>query len=183
MKPLTHEEKLVFGADAKRHPVTGIPLETGIGAAPENAQARNHLLTIAEIQGASAAEGYARGARAVRADRRAAIGAGGNQPHTEKETMMVTLRQEELQHLRDTGGEQAVRDHFANEERNVFGHDFKRGKDGAPIEQGLGSPAQPTQQSVDGYERWCKDQPGYAATLAKMKADLAAFQAKKRGSG
>jgi hypothetical protein len=93
--------------------------------------------------------------------------------------MMVTLRQEELQHLRDTGGEQAVRDHCAAEERNVFGHDFKRDpQTGKPIEQGIGSKLQPSRNSVLGYERYCKNEPGYAETLARLKSELAAYEAK-----
>jgi hypothetical protein len=56
MKPLTHEEKLVFGADSKRHPITGIPLEGGIGAASESAQAHAHVRMIAETDPDAAAK-------------------------------------------------------------------------------------------------------------------------------
>jgi hypothetical protein len=91
---------------------------------------------------------------------------------------VVTLTQSELTHLRETGGQAAVDAHFENETRNVFGHDYKRDKNGRPIEVGIGSPAQPSKNSVDGYEKYHKNDPGYAANLAKMKADLAAYEAK-----
>jgi hypothetical protein len=40
------------------------------------------------------------------------------------------------------------REHIAAEEINVFGAGFKRNAKGVPQEQGLGSPAQPTIQSM-----------------------------------
>ncbi|MGB6658481.1 MAG: hypothetical protein WBE48_26430 [Xanthobacteraceae bacterium] len=37
----------------------------------------------------------------------------------------------------------------------VFGVDYKTDKRGEPIEQGKGSAAQPTQQSIDAYAKYC----------------------------
>lgn len=94
---------------------------------------------------------------------------------------MVTFTPEELNELRAEGGEQAVKEHYENETKNVFGYNYQTDpKTGAPIEQGIGSPAQPSANSVAAYERFCRDQPNFAATLAKMKSDLAAFEAKRR---
>ena len=50
-------EKLVFGSDAERHPITGLPIELGSGALPPDEQARRvHLPYIARTQGISVAE-------------------------------------------------------------------------------------------------------------------------------
>ena len=51
MPELTPAQKLVFGADAKLHPVTGMPLETGKGALPDQQQALIHLGYIEREQG------------------------------------------------------------------------------------------------------------------------------------
>jgi hypothetical protein len=62
---------------------------------------------------------------------------------------------------------------------HVYGPGFKRDKNGVPQEQGLGSAAQPTSQSVAAYEKYCKHETNYVEHLAKMKADLAAYEARK----
>jgi hypothetical protein len=59
-RPLTKEDKLVFGDDAKRHPITGFPLESGIGAAKEAVQARHHCDLIEEQEGKEIADEYRR---------------------------------------------------------------------------------------------------------------------------
>ena len=48
---LTPGQKAVFGADAKLHPVTGMPLETGRGALSDKQQALIHLGHIEREQG------------------------------------------------------------------------------------------------------------------------------------
>lgn len=63
--------------------------------------------------------------------------------------------------------------------QKVFGDNYKRDSRGHPIEQGVGSAAQPTQQSIDAYRRYCQHEPDYAEHLKKMEADLAAFRARK----
>jgi len=59
-KPLTKEDKLVFGEDAERHAITGFPLETGIGAASEGNQARQHCDLIEAQEGKEVADEYRR---------------------------------------------------------------------------------------------------------------------------
>jgi hypothetical protein len=54
--PLSQAEKAVFGEDARRHPITGYPLERGSGCLSDDAQARGHLAQIAATQGKAAAE-------------------------------------------------------------------------------------------------------------------------------
>jgi hypothetical protein len=53
--PLNELEKAVFGSEARRHPVTGFPIETGIGAASDDQQVLNHLRVIYETEGRDAA--------------------------------------------------------------------------------------------------------------------------------
>jgi hypothetical protein len=58
---MTHDlhpnEKLVFGNNAERHPITGLPIELGSGALSPDEQARRvHLPYIARTQGISVAE-------------------------------------------------------------------------------------------------------------------------------
>jgi hypothetical protein len=50
-EPLSVMEQAVFGVDAVRHPITGIPIERGSGALPVKLQARNHLAVIAQQEG------------------------------------------------------------------------------------------------------------------------------------
>ncbi len=56
MTELSNAEKLVFGADAKLHPVTGMPLESGRGALSEKQQALVHLGHIARERGSDVAD-------------------------------------------------------------------------------------------------------------------------------
>jgi hypothetical protein len=68
---------------------------------------------------------------------------------------------------------------------DVFGVGFQRDRNGKPIEQGKGSAAQPTQQSIDAYvleqttRRVGGPEPGYEQHLARMRKDLATYQARK----
>jgi hypothetical protein len=52
--PLTVPEKLVFGVDAQRHPITGYVLEQGYGALSENEQAELHCRIIDAEEGRAA---------------------------------------------------------------------------------------------------------------------------------
>ena len=55
--PLNEIEKAICGADAKRHPITGMVLEQGSGALSPDEQARRvHLPEIARTQGQAAAQ-------------------------------------------------------------------------------------------------------------------------------
>jgi hypothetical protein len=70
----------------------------------------------------------------------------------------------------------AIEKHFEAERMAVFGENYKTDRDGNPIEQGKGSKAQPTLQSVEAYRKYGKSEPSYEQTLAQMQADLAAYQ-------
>jgi hypothetical protein len=92
---------------------------------------------------------------------------------------VVTLTSEELRELRAEHGDAAVREHFENETKNVFGANYQRDKNGKPIEQGVGSPEQPSKNSVDAYEKWHRDDVDFATRLAEMKAALAKYEARR----
>jgi hypothetical protein len=52
--PLTVMEMNTFGADARRHPITGYVLEQGYGAGSESEQAEQHCRTIDAEDGRAA---------------------------------------------------------------------------------------------------------------------------------
>jgi hypothetical protein len=57
MTDLTPMEKLVFGSNARLHPITKMPLEGGSGRLSDDLQARLvHLPVIAREQGQAAAQ-------------------------------------------------------------------------------------------------------------------------------
>jgi hypothetical protein len=63
---------------------------------------------------------------------------------------MVTLSPAEWEEL--TPEEQ--RAHQAQEDRIVFGHDFQRDRNGNPIEVGVGSPGNPSINSLAAIRKW-----------------------------
>jgi hypothetical protein len=63
--------------------------------------------------------------------------------------------------------------HFDAVDNNVFGFDHKKDRKGVPIEQGLGSAGNMTQQSIDAYKKWGHAEPGFAEHLATMQEQLA----------
>lgn len=69
--------------------------------------------------------------------------------------------------------------------KDVFGEGHRTDKAGNPIEQGVGSPGNITQQHIDAYvknqtERAANGpEPGYEENLAKMRKDLAACEARR----
>ena len=79
----------------------------------------------------------------------------------------------------------AIEQHVEHEYRQTFGQDYKVDADGNVIEQGRGSKAQPTRGSIDAYiknqteRRQGGPEKGYHEILARMEADLAAFNANK----
>jgi hypothetical protein len=62
---------------------------------------------------------------------------------------------------------------------NVFGVDAPKDKRGFRLEQGLGSTRNMTQQSIDAYKKWGKDESDYERNLARMEK-LFAEQAPQR---
>lgn len=75
--------------------------------------------------------------------------------------------------------------HFEAVENNVFGFDHKKDKHGEPIEQGIGSPSNMTRNCVEAYRKYGKDEPKekYEATLARMEADLAKCDERRKAAG
>jgi hypothetical protein len=94
---------------------------------------------------------------------------------------MVTLRRDELEQL--TPEERKL--HFEAEAKNVFGHDAKKDRHGRYIEQGRGSPQQPTVQSMgallaaegmDAYNRAIEAATKAGVWPPPQMTDEAAFQ-------
>jgi hypothetical protein len=84
----------------------------------------------------------------------------------------------EMQQLIDRGllPRNAIEEHLENEKKAVFGEDYKTDpKTGQPIEQGKGSKAQPTLQSVEAYRKYGVKDAAYEANLHQMERDLAAY--------
>jgi hypothetical protein len=101
---------------------------------------------------------------------------------------MVSLRNDEIETIREDMAigklpPDALKTHFADEERRVFGSEFKRDRDGTPIENGIGSAAQPSKNSVEAYKIWGRNDPDFAANLASMERALAAHEARRRAKG
>lgn len=73
-------------------------------------------------------------------------------------------------------------------EANVFGHDHKKDKRGNPIEQGIGSAANQTANSLAAYRKYCNPEnpkaadpdPHYADNLKRMQAELEACNAERK---
>ena len=69
--------------------------------------------------------------------------------------------------------------HLEEVRKNVFGHDHKVDKNGHPIEQGIGSAGNMTQNAIDAYKKYAKYEEGYSKekydeTVKRMEAELAA---------
>jgi hypothetical protein len=98
---------------------------------------------------------------------------------------VVALRTDELDEMRKLieAGKlppNAIEQHYKDEEKHVFGFDFKRDAKGKPIEVGIGSAAQPSANSVAAYEIYGVKEPDYATHLARMRKELADYQAKRK---
>jgi hypothetical protein len=66
--------------------------------------------------------------------------------------------------------------HFEAVDKNVFGYDAKRRRDGSYIEQGIGSPGNMTRNCIEAYRKYGKGEPQYDETLARMEAEFAECQ-------
>lgn len=71
--------------------------------------------------------------------------------------------------------------------QDVFGAEHKTDKAGEPIEMGVGSPGNMTQQNIDAYVKAQTDkklreapEQGYEENLKRMKAQLAECNARRR---
>ena len=75
--------------------------------------------------------------------------------------------------------------YFDAVDANVFGEDAPKDRKGNRKEQGLGSPTNQTQQSIDAYKRWCgpgkpNEDPNFAENLKRMEGELAATNTRKK---
>jgi hypothetical protein len=88
---------------------------------------------------------------------------------------------DEMRQLIDLGKlpKDAIEQYWLNQELAVFGEGFKRDAQGRPLEQGKGSAAQPTAQSLEAYKKYGKAEPNYQETVQRMEAALAAHNAKR----
>jgi hypothetical protein len=105
---------------------------------------------------------------------------------------MVTKTIEEIEVMREqiaTGKipHNAIELYLKEEERQVFGVDVKHDKRGRPIEQGIGSAAQPSRNSIEAYKTFQLTRRGgpeanYENFLAAMEASLAAYELKQKAA-
>ena len=98
---------------------------------------------------------------------------------------MVTKTQDELNEMRaeiaaGTLPPDAIKKYREEEDRNFYGHDAKKRRDGTYIKQGIGSAQNQTVQSVEAYRRYGKDEPDYKEHLARMEKELAETMERRR---
>lgn len=61
----------------------------------------------------------------------------------------------------------AIKQHFIDEEKLVFGHDFRKVK-GQPVEKGIGAPGHETQNHLNAIRKY-EGEAAYNEALAKVK--------------
>jgi hypothetical protein len=91
----------------------------------------------------------------------------------------ISLSQAEIDEIQDMIAREVLPPDFLERHleavrRNIFGFDHKTDKNGRPIEQGLGSPQNMTQNCIDAYKKWGKNDPGFEEHLKRMEAELVA---------
>jgi hypothetical protein len=79
---------------------------------------------------------------------------------------MVALRQDEWDELTPAEKKQ----HLEDEAKNVFGHDHKKDRHGKPIEQGIGSPGNLSEQHFAALARAESQEVADKARAAAIKA-------------
>ena len=102
---------------------------------------------------------------------------------------VVSLTQEEVDEMNDLAAVNKIpRDwydrYLAATEKQVFGHDVKHDRHGNPIEQGKGSAAQPSRNSLEAYKsnplgRKTSPDPDFKEQCERMEAEIKAFEAKQ----
>jgi hypothetical protein len=93
----------------------------------------------------------------------------------------------EMQEMIDAGilPKDFLKRHIDAVDANVFGVDTPRDREGWRVEQGMGSPGNMTQQSIDAYVKYQSEvrkggpEPGYEQSLKRMIAELAECEKKK----
>jgi|SRR5271155_2681645 len=98
---------------------------------------------------------------------------------------VITLSQSEIDEIQDEIAAGRLPADFlercdAARERNVFGFDHKKDRQGNPIEQGRGSAQNQTHQSVEAYRKWGRDEPDYERNLSRMEKELVACEAQRK---
>jgi hypothetical protein len=93
---------------------------------------------------------------------------------------LVTKTQDELNEMRDQidRGE-PIKQYYADEARNVYGHDFKRDRSGKPIEQGVGSAQNMTRNSIEAFRKYNSHQPDFERALSIMEKQLVEADARR----
>lgn len=96
----------------------------------------------------------------------------------------ITLSQAEMEEIEQLMAAGALAPDFLDRyheavEKNVFGFDHKKDEQGNPVEQGIGSAANQTANSINAYIKYAKYEPGYVKeeyekSLARMRAELTA---------
>lgn len=88
----------------------------------------------------------------------------------------------EMQSLIDQGRlpRNAIEEYYEDQRKATFGENYKTDPDGNPIEQGLGSHAQPTWQSVQAYKKYGKGEKDYEVNLERLQAELDAYLADRQ---
>jgi hypothetical protein len=97
----------------------------------------------------------------------------------EGDLKMVTKTQDELNEMRaeiaaGTLPPDAIKKYREEEDRNVFGHDAKKRRDGTYEEQGVGSAKNQSANSIAAYRKYCSHEPRFEENLARMERELAA---------
>jgi hypothetical protein len=100
------------------------------------------------------------------------------------EVSLVSKTADELDEMRaeiaaGTLPPDAIKQYYAEEARNVYGHDFKRDRSGKPIEQGVGSPSNMTRNSIESYKRFCSHEPEFEKHVSRMEKQLAEADARR----
>jgi len=90
---------------------------------------------------------------------------------------MVAKTQQEMDEMRELiqNGElppDAIKQYYADERRNVFGFDHKVDRNNKPIEQGIGSPGNQTENSIAAYKKYHANDVDYERTLARLQKEL-----------
>jgi len=97
---------------------------------------------------------------------------------------MVTKTAQEIDEMRaeiaaGTLPPDAIKKYREEEDRNVYGHDAKKRRDGTYIEQGIGSAQNQTANSVAAYKKYHASDVDYERTLASLEKELAESDARR----
>jgi hypothetical protein len=97
---------------------------------------------------------------------------------------MVTKTAQEIDEMRAeiaavTLPPDAIKRYREEEDRNVYGHDAKRRRDGSYIEQGVGSAGNQTRNSIEAYKKYHSNEPDFEKQVARMEKELVESDARR----